>query len=486
MTPPDSTSVAHSANLERRIGLRSAVLFNMLEMIGVGPFITLPLIIAAAGYRLSVWAWVLGAVIAIADGLVWAELGAAFPRAGGSYAFIQEIYGPKGPGNWLSFLYVWQVGFTAPLSIASGCIGLSGFLAFFWPNLDSAPIAALPALHYSNFAAAAACLLVTALLYRNLTSITRLAWVLFAGVIAALTGVIVSGFAHAAATGGWHMPQAPALSTALSLGGLAQATLLATYCYWGYYNVTFLGGEVRQPERTIPRSIILSILFVAAFYVLMNLAALPSVHEALEYAIDVSLGNATVRMQLVADIASSAFGRWAGYLIAALIIWTAFASVFSLLLGYSRVPYAAARDGNYFRFLAAVHPRHGIPHRSLVALGLFGAFFCFFSLAQVITMLVITRILLQFSLQQFGVILLRIRRPDLPRPFRIPLYPLPPLVAMAAFAFMLFDPRRAHAKGGSGLFELYGAIAIAISGTLIYLFRARRLAQWPFASAQPE
>jgi amino acid transporter len=482
MTSPSSIPATSSANLERRIGLRSAVLFNMLEMIGVGPFITLPLVIAAAGYRLSVWAWVLGAVIAIADGLVWAELGAAFPRAGGSYAFLQEIFGPKGPGNWLSFLYVWQVGFTAPLSIASGCIGLSGFLAFFWPNLDSAPVAALPALHYSNFAAAAACLLVTALLYRNLTSITRLAWVLFVGVIAAITGVIVSGFAHAAATGGWHMPQAPALSTALSLSGLAQATLLATYCYWGYYNVTFLGGEVRRPERTIPRSIILSILFVAAFYVLMDLAALPSLHAAATQAAQ----SAPLRVQLVADIASSAFGRWAGYLIAALIVWTAFASVFSLLLGYSRVPYAAARDGNYFRFLAAVHPRHGIPHRSLVALGLVGAAFCFFSLAQVITMLVITRILLQFSLQQIGVILLRIRRPDLPRPFRIPLYPLPPLVAMAGFAFMLFDPRRAHAKGGSGLFELYGAIAIAISGTLIYLFRARRLRQWPFASVRPE
>jgi amino acid transporter len=186
-------------------------------------------------------------------------------------------------------------------------------------------------------------------------------------------------------------------------------------------------------------------------------------------------------MQLVADIAASAFGQWAGYLIAALIVWTAFASVFSLLLGYSRVPYAAARDGNYFRFLAAVHPKHAIPHRSLVALGLVGAFFCFFSLAQVITMLVITRILLQFSLQQVGVILLRIRRPDLPRPFRIPLYPLPPLVAMAGFAFMLFDPRRAHAKGGSGLFELYGAIAIAVSGTAIYFIRAHRLRQWPFA-----
>jgi amino acid transporter len=236
-----------SATLERRIGLRSAVLFNMLEMIGVGPFITLPLVIAAAGYKLSVWAWLLGAAIAVMDGLVWAELGAAFPRAGGSYAFLREIYGPERAGNWLSFLYVWQLSFSAPLSIASGCIGLSSFLAWFWPGLESAPIAALPALHYANFAAAAACLLVTALLYRNLSSVTRLAWVLFAGVMAAMAGVIASGFAHAAAMGGWHMPASPAQSAAVAIGGLAQATLIATYDYWGYYNITFLGSEVKQP-----------------------------------------------------------------------------------------------------------------------------------------------------------------------------------------------------------------------------------------------
>src|ERR1022692_2316966 len=169
-------SSSSSPTLERRIGLRSAVLFNMLEMIGVGPFITLPLVIAAAGYRLSVWAWVLGAAIAVADGLVWAELGAAFPRAGGSYAFLREIYGPDRAGNWLSFLYVWQLSFSAPLSIASGCIGLSSFLAWFWPRLDTAPIAVLPALHYSNFAAAAACLMMTWLLYRNLKTVTWMAW----------------------------------------------------------------------------------------------------------------------------------------------------------------------------------------------------------------------------------------------------------------------------------------------------------------------
>jgi len=434
----------------------------------VGPFIALPLVIAAAGYRLSVWAWVMGAAIAVADGLVWAELGAAFPRAGGSYAFLREIYGPERAGNWLSFLYVWQLSFSAPLSIASGCIGLAGFLTVFWPGLEAVPFTALPALHYSNFAAAAVCLLVTALLYRNISSVARMAWVMFFGVIAAMSGVIVSGFVHASATGGWHMPASPSLGFASAAGSLAQGTLLATYCYWGYYNITFLGSEVRKPERTIPRAILLSVFIVAGFYIVMNLAALPSVSSATH------VGQSTaLRVQFVSDIASSAFGRWAGYAIAALIVWTAFASVFSVLLGYSRVPYAAARDGNYFRFLAAVHPKHGIPHRSLIALGLVGFVFCFFTLAQVITMLVVMRIVLQFFLQQAGVMLLRVQRPQLERPFRIPLYPLPPLFAMAGFVFIVVN--RSNALSGLAV-----AAAIAVSGTLIYLIRARSLKQWPF------
>jgi amino acid transporter len=202
----------------------------------------------------------------------------------------------------------------------------------------------------------------------------------------------------------------------------------------------------------------------------MNLAALPSLRDAAAHATQ----SAIVRVQLVADIAHSAFGLWAGYTVAALIVWTAFASVFSLLLGYSRVPYAAARDGNYFRYLAAIHPKHGIPHRSLIALGVVAAAFCFFSLSQVITMLVVTRILLQFFLQQAGVILLRVQRPELARPFRMPLYPLPPLVAMAGFVFILVN--RPKALGGLAV-----AAGIAVSGTLIYLARAKRLGQWPFA-----
>src|SRR5580698_6797435 len=150
-SPPTPHSAKHT--LIRRIGLPTAIALNMMDMIGVGPFLTLPLVIAAAGSRFAVWAWVLGAAIALCDGLVCAELGAAFPDAGGSYAFLRQIYSPHGAGRWISFLYVWQLSFSAPLSIASGCIGLAAFLGWLWPPLLGQPIAALPFLHGTNFVA---------------------------------------------------------------------------------------------------------------------------------------------------------------------------------------------------------------------------------------------------------------------------------------------------------------------------------------------
>jgi amino acid transporter len=443
----------------------------MMDMIGVGPFLTLPLVIAAAGSRYAVWAWVIGAVIALCDGMVCAELGAAFPDAGGSYAFLRHIYSPSGPGRWISFLYVWQLSFSAPLSIASGCIGLATFLTWFWPSLQ---VQLLPFVHGTNLIAAAACLLVTALLYRNLSSITRLAWLLFGGVLITLAGVILSGIVTgnriAAAHGGWHLGDLIGWPSLALLPALAQATLFTTYDFWGYYNICFLGAEVRKPEKTIPRAILISVVVVAIFYIAMNCAALPAIGPVSTQA---AAAIAPSRLALVAEIAQSAFGHLAGQILAALILWSAFSSIFSLLLGYSRVPYAAARDGNYFRALGALHPRHGIPHRSLVALGLVATLFCFLSLKEVVTLLVVVRILLQFLLQQVGVIWLRIRQPNLRRPFRIPLYPLPPLIAIAGFLFIL-------AYRPNPLRELAAAFVIAVAGTAIYMFRARKRSEWPF------
>ncbi|HTV15542.1 MAG TPA: amino acid permease, partial [Acidobacteriaceae bacterium] len=131
-------------HLERRIGLASAVSLNMMYMIGVGPFITLPLIVAAMGGFQALLGWILGAFIAVCDGLVWAELGAAMPEAGGSYAFLREIYGRNGAGRYASFLYIFQMGFSAPLSMASGCIGFAEFASFLFPHLQLPLFAAWP------------------------------------------------------------------------------------------------------------------------------------------------------------------------------------------------------------------------------------------------------------------------------------------------------------------------------------------------------
>lgn len=449
--------------LERKIGLGSAVSLNMINMIGVGPFITLPLVVAAMSGYLGGWGalagWILGALIAVCDGLVWAELGAAMPEAGGSYAYLREIYGGRGPGHLISFLYIWQLGFSAPLSIASGCIGFAEYAAFLFPGLHG-NMPGLP-LRRTSLLAACVCLFIVALLYRNLQQIARMAWVLWGGVMFTMGIVLVAGYTHFNPALFRLTPHAFALSPGF-FAGLGAATLIATYDYWGYYNVCLLGGEVRDPGKTIPRAVLLSIAAVAVLYLAMNISVLGVIPAA------------QVGRTAVADMIARTLGAKAAAAIAGLIMWTAFASVFALLLGYSRVPYAAALDGNYFRAFAHVHPKHKFPDVSLLALGAVAAVFCFFTLSQVIAALVVIRIVLQYVLQQVGVIVLRISRPEMPRPFRVWLYPLPPLAALAGFLFILFSRHQAQR-------EFLYSVVVAVAGSLLYFVRARQRKEWPFA-----
>ncbi len=253
--------------------------------------------------------------------------------------------------------------------------------------------------------------------------------------------------------------------------GLGAAMLLTTYDYWGYYNVCFLGGEVKDPGRTIPRALIISIVAVAALYILMNLALLGVIpwRELTQYSNPQNNYIMSVFMQRI-------YGNWAGQIAAGLIMWTAFASVFSLLLGYSRVPYAAALDGNYFRIFARVHPQHRFPTVSLLALGGVAMLFCFLRLADVIAALVVIRIMLQFIVQAVGVMVLRHRQPNMPRPFRMWLYPLPALLAIAGFTFVLVERQ-------NFLREIRYAVVILVMGLAIYLARSWRRREWPFAAA---
>ncbi|HZE27594.1 MAG TPA: APC family permease [Terriglobales bacterium] len=477
-----------SVQLIRGMGLGSATSLNMLDMIGVGPFITIPLIISAMGGPQAMLGWVLGAGFAICDGLVWAELGAAMPGSGGSYRYLKEIYGPRRLGRLISFLFIWQLSFSAPLSIASGCLGLAGYAGYFWPGLERVYFS-----HAADFriplvgnlqmswvatagtgVAVGTCLFAVFLLYRRITAIGRLSQLLWVVVMGTIGWIIFAGLTH------FNRSQAfdfPAGAFTLSPGffhGLGSAMLIATYDYWGYYNVCFLGDEVKDPGRNIPRALLLSILLVGGLYIVMNLSILAVVPWR-----EIAGTNGTSSgLYVVSLFMQRIYGSWAAKLVTGLVMWTAFASVFSLMLGYSRVPYAAALDGNYFRVFARVHPEHRFPHVSLVGLGAVAAIFCFLRLADVIAALVVIRIMLQFLVQAIGVIVLRVRRPDMPRPFRMWLYPLPALIASIGFSYILFV--RVNA-----LKEIRYALVILILGIAIYLERAWRQEEWPFGPGAP-
>jgi len=471
------------------MGLGSATALNMIDMIGVGPFITMPLVLAAMGGPQALLGWIAGALLAVCDGLVSAELSAALPGSGGTYRFLSEIYGPQKWGRLISFLFIWQLSFSAPLSIASGCIGLAGYAAYYWPGLEtvlsthtsSVQIPWTGALEISWLVtpgtglAVVICMFTILLLYRRITAIGRLSKILWFGVMATIGWIIFAGFTHFNAARAFDFPPGAFTLSRGFFTGLGGALLVATYDYWGYYNVCYLGDEIKDPTRNIPRALLLSILFVACLYLLMNVCILAVVpwREMLHSAQNNS------GLYVVSLFMERIYGAWAARFVTGLVIVTAFASVFSLTLGYSRVPYAAALDGNYFRAFARVHPVYRFPHISLLSLGVVAAAFCFLRLKDAIAALVVIRLILQFLVQAVGLIVFRVRRPDIARPFRMWLYPVPALLAIAGFLFILFN-RENWQK------EMRYAVVILVVGIAIYLGRAWHGREWPFAGTPAE
>lgn len=460
-------------------------------MIGVGPFITLPLLLASMGGPQAMLGWILGALLALADGIVWAELGAALPGAGGTFHFLRRIY-PGRLGRYLSFLFLFQLLVSAPLSVASGAIGLSQYATWLAPSLThhtrtgSLHLAGYTAglsIGPATLVALAAVALAVLLLARSLEHIQRIS-VIISGIvlctIAAVVGTaLLSPVAHLSRAVSFP-PHAFALTPSF-FAGLATAMLLATYDYWGYYNVTFLGAEVRDPARTIPRAILLSIGICAVLYLALNLSVL----SVLPWQPLLSLQDSAGRRAMIAlftvvawtPLVGAPVAALLGKLAAVLIMLTAFASVFSLLLGYSRIPYAAAVEGAFFAAFAWLHPTRRFPWVSLLTLAGGAMLFCFFSLADVIAALVILRILLQFLLQHLGVLYLRRSQPNLPRPFRIWLYPLPPLAAIAGFGYLLLA-RPNFTR------ELLFAAVLIIIGTAFFLLRPQRTLHTPQSAAR--
>jgi amino acid transporter len=324
------TDIPKRQQLERGLGPFGAISANLLNMVGVGPFLTIPLALSAMGGPQAIVGWVLGALLCLCDGMVWAELGSAMPRSGGSYYYLQEAFGPKGLGRPMSFIFLWQTLLVGPLSIASGAVGFSDYMSFIYPRLTHVELVAT---------AIVVCLVNAYLLYRNIRLIDRLTIAIAVIVIATCCWVILSGMLHFHASmafdftpGAFHMSRA-------FWTGLGATTLIAVYDYGGYNNVCLLGGEVKQPRRNIPLAVILSIVIVAVLYLLMNISILGS----LDWHV------AQHSQAIAADFMQVIYGRWAGLLISVLVLVVSFGAVFANMLGYSRIPYAAAADGHFFR-----------------------------------------------------------------------------------------------------------------------------------------
>ncbi len=448
--------------LRREIGLWRGVALNMIDMVGIGPFITIPLILSAMGGGRAMLAWILGALLAISDGLVTAELAAELPASGGSYVFLREAFGRDGWGRLFSFLFLFQILFSAPLSIASGSIGFSQYFLYLFPRLRWSPreLARIAVLSPGTVVAAVVCLGMVLLLMRRIGDIGRFSILLWIGVMATVAIVIAAGLPHLklSALAFWN---APRLDGRQGFDGLRAALVFAIYDYLGYYNICYIGDEVKDPTRTIPRVIVISILAIAAIYILMN-ACLISV---------LPMRTAMASPSVVAEYLAALLGPGAARLVTLFILWTAFASIFSLILGYSRILYAAARDGNFFSLFGRLHSRGAYPYVALLALGTAGGVFCFLSLSTVIKSIISIRALIPFIAQIVGAIVLRRRLPKGDRPFRMWLYPLPAVLALGLWGYVLVSPEKGLKAA---------AVGVMAAGAAFFLLRAYFAREWPF------
>ena len=437
----------------RGVGLRSAVAINIATIVGAGPLITIPLVVAAMHGSISVWPWIAGAAIALCDGLVYAELASRFPRSGGTYAYLREAFGAHGPGRLAAFMFVWQLLFVAPLTMATGYIGFAQYAAYL------VPAAANP--NAARAIAIAVGIVTLLALYRTIPNIARTALVLGAVAVLTLVAIAACGFLHPTQALGSVL--VPAFSfNGIGVAALGAALVITLYDYGGYNDVCQIGDEVIAPVRTIPRAVVLSILIVAAAYVALNLG----VFSALSIT---DVANST-------SVASLAVERTAGHAAAiavtVAILVTAFASTYGLLLGASRVPYAAACDGDFLAPFARLHPTKRFPHVSLVVLGLLALPATLFPLNDVINVLTAGIVLVQGVGGNVAVMVLR-QRAD-PAPFRLPLYPLPVLIAMVSWLFLFWS---------SGAVAMVLGVVTLAAGAAIFLIRARFARAWPFALA---
>jgi amino acid transporter len=441
------------SSFHRSIGLFTGTAINMTQMCGIGPFITIPIMVATMGGPQAVIGWIVGALLAVADGMVWAELGAAMPGSGGTYVYLREAFQYR-TGKLMPFLFIWTVLLTIPLLMSTGIIGMVEYLGFFFPHLGWWPV------HLISLLATA---LVTLLLYRRIESIRVITIALWVIMLLSVIGVSAAGFSD------FHPDYAFSYPAGMFGGqffvGLGAGLIIGIYDYLGYFTTAYMGDELRNPGRTMPGSIIISVIAMMFVYLILNISVL-GVAPWQEIAQSKSIASLVVE---------HSWGHSAAAVMTILIIVTAFASVFAGLLGGSRVPFQAAHDKVFLSVFGKLHARHGFPHVALLTMGVITAIGTFFDLAEVINMLLAATIIVQFIAQIAALVVLRKRQPALHRPYRQWLYPVPCVIALVGWIYVYLS--------ASTLSLILSGIWI-VAGLVVFAIWARVNHSWPFAPVE--
>ncbi|MBK6797466.1 MAG: amino acid permease [Acidobacteria bacterium] len=387
--------------------------------------------------------------------------GASLHGSGGSYIYLREGFGREALGRLMAFLFIWQFILSGPLEIASGYIGFASYFGYIWKDMPAwGPKLIVIIVGLLNIA----------LLYRRITHIGKITVSLWIGTLITTGAVIFTGALHFDSKIAFDFPPDAFKFSMGFLLGLGAASRVGVYDYLGYYDICYIGDEVKKPGKTIPRSIIISVIAVALIYILINL----SIIGIVPWREFVPASEKPASQFGVSLLMEKIYATKVASIVTVMILWTAFGSVFALLLGYSRIPFAAARDGYFFKIFSKLHPKHNFPSVSLLVIGGISILCSFLSLGLVIDVLIATRIIVQFIGQIFAVSLLRKNHPNLERPYKIWLYPIPSFLAFIGWVFVF-------ATSGKEiiLFSL-GALALGISSYFIW---SRQSGKWPFATA---
>jgi basic amino acid/polyamine antiporter, APA family len=453
--------------LRRALGLWGAVSIVVGTVIGSGIFLVPTRMISLVGSVHTLFVvWIVAGVLSLFGALTYAELAAAMPEAGGEYVYLTEAYGP-----FWGFVYGWtQMWVAKSGSIATLAAGFYTYLAVFYPALGKSlvvlpyhigPEGSLLEIHYGQLVAIVLIVILAGINYVGVeaggavqVTVTALKMILLGAVIVIGLFSGKGDFSHL----GQSIP-----AGVTGIAGFLAAMVSALWAYDGWNNVSMVSSEIKEPQRNLPKALIFGVMAVILTYLLMNVA----------YFYVLSPERVSQSPRLAADMMTTIYGSVAGKAVTVAVLISILAALNGSILTGARVPYAMARGGLFFRSIAKVHPRFRTPGNSMVALSLWSCLLVLSGWYDQLYTFVIFGSWILYLMTAASVFVLRKKRPDLPRPYRVVGYPVVPVLFVLVALLLLANTLQKYPR------ESLMGLALMALGVPFYLY-------WKSHSSQPE